>query len=365
MVLGSSLTLILALVSLAEDWAHFRGNAELTGVSPSKLPDGLKLLWTYEAGESIESSPAIVSGTVYVGAQPGDLVAVDLETGKERWKAHLSDEGIGESSPAVQDSRVFIGDLSGVVHALNAADGEKLWTFKTGSEIKASPVVLGERVLIGSYDQNLYCLSARSGSLLWKFQANGPIHSTAAISKGRAFVAGCDEILRGIRIADGQEVLQVSSGAYTGASPALVGDLAYYGTFNNDVLAVDLASRKIIWSYQHPERQFPFYSSAAVAEGKIVLGGRDKIVHCLDAQSGKALWTFATGARVESSPAVAAGRVYIGSNDGRFYVLELATGKKLWEFNAGAPLSSSPAISGGRVVIGSQDGRLYCFGAAP
>ena len=95
---------------------------------------------------------------------------------------------------------------------------------------------------------------------------------------------------------------------------------------------------------------------------RIVIGGRDKFVHCLDARTGKAIWTFATGARVDSSPAIAGNRVYVGSNDGRFYVLDLATGKKIWVFDTGSPLSASPAIAEGRVVIGSQDGRLYCFG---
>jgi outer membrane protein assembly factor BamB len=85
-------------------------------------------------------------------------------------------------------------------------------------------------------------------------------------------------------------------------------------------------------------------------------------VRALDAATGKAAWTFATRARVDSSPAVSGGRVYVGSHDGRLYVLDVATGKKHWEFDAGAGLSASPAIAGGRVVIGSQDGRVYCFG---
>ena len=128
------------------------------------------------------------------------------------------------------------------------------------------------------------------------------------------------------------------------------------------MLSVNLQSRQLVWRYENKQRQFPFYSSAALADGKVVLGGRDKLVHCLDAKTGKALWTFTTRARVDSSPAVAGGRVYIGSNDGRFYVLQLATGAKIWEFEAGAALSASPAIADGKVVIGAQDGRLYCFG---
>ena len=74
-----------------------------------------------------------------------------------------------------------------------------------------------------------------------------------------------------------------------GASPAIEKDRAYYGTFNNDVLAVDLRTGTTVWRYEHPERHFPFYSSAAVTNGKVVLGGRDKMVHCLDTDTGT--WT--------------------------------------------------------------------------
>jgi eukaryotic-like serine/threonine-protein kinase len=344
----------------AENWSQFRGNQSLTGVSQSNVPNSLKPLWTYEAGDSIESSAAIVGGTVFVGSQKGDLVALSLENGSVYWKFSTG-AAIGESSPAYSNGVVYIGDLNGWLNALNASDGRKLWAFKTNGEIKSSPVVVGDQVLIGSYDENLYCLRARTGTLAWKFKTNGPVHSTPGIADGMAFIAGCDELFRAIRIADGKEVFNVSSGAYTGASPALKDGSAFHGTFDNEVLSVNLAQKQIAWHYEHPERKFPFYSSAAVTRERVVIGGRDKMVHGLTLQ-GKMVWTFATRARVESSPAIADGRVFVGSNDGRFYVLSLSNGTKLWEFDAGAPLSASPAIANGKIVIGSQDGRLYCFG---
>ena len=357
--------LCLAVSALAQDtpgqnWSQFRGNPSLTGVSQSNVPASLKQLWTYEAGESIESSAAIVGSTVFVGSQKGELTALNLENGSVYWKFPTGSP-IGESSPAYGSGAVYIGDLGGWLNAINASDGKKIWAFKTGGEIKSSPVIVGDRVLIGSYDEHLYCLSARDGSLLWKFKTNGPVHSTPSISGGMAFIAGCDEMFRAIRVADGKEVFQVSSGAYTGASPALRDGSAFYGTFDNEVLSVNLAQKQIAWRYQHPDRKFPFYSSAAVTNTRVVVGGRDKMVHGLTL-AGKGVWTFATRARVESSPAIAGDRVFVGSNDGRFYVLALSNGAKLWEFNAGAPLSASPAIANGRIVIGSQDGRLYCFG---
>ncbi len=344
-------------------WPQFRGTPLLTGVSPDPLKAPLKVQWTYEAGESVESSAAIVNGTVFVGSQPGVLVALDLVSGKPKWEYKVSEAGLAESSPAVARNLVLVGDLEGVVHAVGAADGKARWTFKTGAEIKSSPVVVGDRVLIGSYDAHLYCLSL-DGALVWKVETKAQVHATPAVRNGIAYVAGCDEILRAIRIADGRELFTMSSGSYTAASPAIVGSRAYYGTFESEVLAVDLDARKLLWRYRHPERNFPFYASAAVADGRVFVGGRDKMVHALDATTGKAIWTFTTRARVDSSPAVAGGIVWVGSNDGRLYALDAASGKSVWEFDAGGPLSASPAIAGGRLVIGSQDGTVFCLGPA-
>ena len=154
----------------------------------------------------------------------------------------------------------------------------------------------------------------------------------------------------------------MSSGAYTGASPVIEGSRAYYGTYENEVLGVDLKARKIVWTYKHPERNFPFYSSAALSGDRIVVGGRDKMIHAINKTTGKPIWTFTTRARVDSSPVIAGNRVYVGGSDGKLYVLDLQSGKSVFEFEAGGPLSASPAVASGRLVIGSQDGKLFCLG---
>ncbi len=352
---------ISAQSQTADSWPQFRANYNLTGVAASTVPDNLKVLWTYDAGESIESSAAIADGTVYVGVSTGDLIAVDLSSGKLKWKYKTKDMVL-ESSPAVGSGMVFIGDQAGVFHAVNASTGKGVWSYPTGTEIKCSPVIVGDKVLIGSYDGYLYCFQMRDGKTVWRFKTENYVHGTPAIVDGVAYFAGCDEIFHGIRITDGKEVVRVPAGGNTASSVATNGTSFFFGNFNNEVVRLDMKLKKQAWLYTHPQRQFPFYSSAALVEGKVVIGGRDKMVHCLNAATGKALWTFRTNARVESSPAIASGKVYVGSNDGRFYVLDLAKGTKLWEFNAGGALSASPAIASGRVVIGDQNGKLYCFG---
>jgi outer membrane protein assembly factor BamB len=365
-----ALVLVLALTwpldsarpaGAAQDWPQFRGSLTLAGVS-SGLPAKLSLLWTAEIGESVESSAAIVDGTVFVGAQPGVLAAIDLQSGAIKWKYQTSDVGLRESSPAVANGVVYVGDLAGVLHAVDVATGKARWTFETQSEIRSSPVVVDDHVLIGSYDGTLYCLSLE-GSLIWQVTTDGPVHATPAVRDGVAYIAGCDETLRAIRLSDGAQVFTMSSGAYTGASPALAGSRAFYGTFENEVLGVDLAARRILWRYRNPDRSFPFYSSPAVDGNRVFVGGRDRLLHAIDAGTGKAIWTFATRARIDSSPAVGGDRVYVGSGDGRLYVLDAQDGTLQWEFEAGAPISASPAIAQGRIVIGAHDGRIYCLGS--
>jgi outer membrane protein assembly factor BamB len=346
-------------------WPQFRGDAQLTGVASGTLPDKLALKWTYETGDIIESSAAIVDGTVYVGAGTGDLLAIDLETGKLRWKYSTGSQ-IGESSPAVGNGRVFVGDLAGIVHAVDAKSGTRAWTFKTGGEVKSSPVLVNGLVLVGSYDTHLYALQEKDGGVRWKLQTNGPVHATAAVQNGVIYLGGCDERFRAVRVADGKVLFELPLGGYTGASPAIGAERAFVGTFNQDVVAFDLRAKRALWRFRDPEREFPYYSSAALlrrgTDTIVVVGGRDKRVHAIDAKSGKAAWTFITRARVDSSPAIAGGRVYVGSSDGKLYALDGATGQKQWEFDAGDAITASPAIAGGRLVVGAQDGRIYCFG---
>src|SRR4030095_2340421 len=128
--------LVVSAQTPAANWYQFRGNPRLTGIASTAPPERPKLQWTYEAGESIESSAAIVDGVVYVGSAKGELLAIDLHSGTMRWKYATGEGGfIGESSPAVGGDAVFVGDLAGVVHAVRVRDGQKVWTFKTGGEI--------------------------------------------------------------------------------------------------------------------------------------------------------------------------------------------------------------------------------------
>ena len=271
------------------------------------MPATLKVRWTFEAGDAVESSAAIAGGVAYVGSQKGELLALDLATGKPRWR-YKTVEGIGESSPAVSTALglVFVGDLSGTVHAVRVADGQAAWTFKTKGEVKSSPVVVGDKR--GDRLVRRQPLRPRRQGRHAGLDASTP-RTTCTARRPSSTASPTSPAATRCSAPSASATARTSATCRSAPTPAPRSRWrtarAYFGTFENEVLAVDLAAKKVVWRYQPKERQFPFYSSAAIADGKVILGGRDKVVHAIDAASGKAVWTFPTKARVESSAAVA------------------------------------------------------------
>ncbi len=108
-------------------------------------------------------------------------------------------------------------------------------------------------------------------------------------------------------------------------------------------------------------------SAPVVAEGKLFVASIDTHdVHALDASSGKRLWSFKAGGRVDSPPTIWQGRVLFGSADGHVYCLRADDGSLVWQFIA-APndlrmtayeqLESVWPVHGSVLV---REGTVYC-----
>jgi outer membrane protein assembly factor BamB len=359
--LAAVFAVALLIPPLAADWPVFRGDALMSGVGQAKLPAQLAERWAFKCGDMVEGAPAIASGSVYVASLDKHLYALELATGKQKWKAKL---GAAKASPSVKGDRVYVGDLDGKFYCVQAATGEVVWTFQTDGEIASGCNFHGDNILIGSHDATLYCLGP-DGKKLWEVKTEGPVNGSPVVVGDTTFVAGCDSVLHVLDAKTGKETGTVDLGGQAAATAAVSGDFAYVGTMANQVVGIDWKRLKKVWAFESKRSQ-PFYASAAVTDSLVVAGCRDKRVYAIDRKTGAEVWNFATPGQIDASPAVVGDRVYVGcltDDEPNFFVLDLKTGKKVQELKLDAAVTGSVAVGPDCVIFGTDRGTVYCLGA--
>lgn len=355
-------------------WDSFRNGDEQRGVAGSKLAQKPELLWELKSPDGWLSTVAIVDGRVYAPALEGYVYCLDLRTGKEIWKYRSIEDkdpkkfAAGfKAAPRVTKDAVYVGDEDGYFHAIDRKTGKKKWVFETNAEIAGGAGIVGKNLLVPSHDASLYWLVINTtnpkGEQAFSFETQDRVNCTPAISGNFTFVAGCDEHLRVIDVKQRKEIRDIPLESYLIASPALHGDVLYVGTYTGEVVAVNWKTGEFVWRYKG-KREMEFHASAAVTDDFVVVGGHDRIMHCINRKNGKPHWTFPTKAAINSSAAIVDNRVFFGSDDGNIYGVSLKDGKEVWKFTAGKDVSAGVAIGDECLVVGSagNNGRLYCFG---
>lgn len=108
-------------------------------------------------------------------------------------------------------------------------------------------------------------------------------------------------------------------------------------------------------------------SEAAVAEGVVVFGNVEGVIHAVDLSTRQERWQVTTEDTIEATPAIAGGRVFVGSDDGVFRALDLRDGKLLWElkgeekFPTGAALVDPPDGGDPLLLVNCYDGVSHCL----
>jgi outer membrane protein assembly factor BamB len=277
--------------------------------------------WAMTGGVLIEFPPVLCGRALYVMKNNGALYAVSRTSGRVRWKRKLGD--LAAASPACAHGTVYSvllargkGIKAGRVVAVNAATGRTRWSRKIPSRVESSPLLDAGRLYFGSEDGTVYALRAGDGAVRWRYKAAGAVKGGLALKDGKLF----------------------------------------FGDYGGKVQAIRQADGHRLWSSNSAGTRFGlragrFYSTAAVAYGRVYIGSLDGFVYSFAASNGKLAWRHRTGGFVYSSPAVASvgntgPTVYIGSYDGKLYALNAESGKVRWARNSGGRISGSPSVIG-------------------
>jgi len=350
--------------SLPGEWTSHRGSPEQRGVAEGQLADELELVWSVEVGGAVTSSPVVQDGIVYFGSDDQHLWALDAETGEERWS--FATEDIIEAPPLLLGGKVYIGSSDFYIYCLDAKSGEEVWRVPTDDKILGAvnwfEGAEGVRLVVGSYDTRVYCLDPADGSKQWVYVTENYVNGTPAIERDRIVFGGCDAYLHVVSGATGEALQKVllGEGCHVAGSVGVEDGKAYFGHYGNAFVCIDLATGEEVWSYE--DERHPFFSAPAIGAERVVFGGRDKALHCVNKADGAPLWAFPTRRKVDASPTICGDKVVFGSGDGNLFVVGLDDGVERWSYEIGRSIFTSPAIVDGRVYVGANDSRLYCFG---
>jgi outer membrane protein assembly factor BamB len=347
------------------DWPLFRGDPSLRGVASGSFPSRAELLWKAPTGAAIASSPVVADGKVFVGSDDQHLHCVALEDGAPRWVFETGD--MIEAPPLVHRGSVYFGSSDFFFYALDAQTGELRWKHEVGDKILGGANWIdapgGEEswIVVGCYDNKLYCFDT-DGEVQWEYLTDNYVNGTPAVWGTEIVFGGCDAVLHVVDGHTGEAAYQVEVGdsCHIAGSAGVADGKAFFGHYGNEFVCLDWRASKIDWRYG--DSRFAFFSSPAIYEGRVVFGGRDKKLHCVDQATGTPYWTYATRRKVDSSPVICGDGVVFASGDGRLYGLGLKDGEERWVFEIGSAIYSSPAVADGVVFVGCDDGHLYAVG---
>src|SRR5712692_3701597 len=149
----------------------------------------LHAAWIFqtEVKESLETSPIVVNGVMYVTTSFSHVYALDAQTGAELWHyKHAMGPittyccGPNNRGVAVSEDKVYLGTLDAKLVALDAKTGKVVWQSaiadpELGYSETMAPTVVKGKVLVGTNGGEygirgfVKAYDAKDGKLIWTF----------------------------------------------------------------------------------------------------------------------------------------------------------------------------------------------------
>mgnify|MGYP001821292570 CR=1 FL=1 len=327
------LLLLPSLLAAAPDWTQWRGPTRDGQVHAGAQPwpprlekDTLQPLWSVPLAEGY-SSPVVSGSRVFTfetrNKKEEIVRAFDRKTGQPIWKASWAGSmkvpffarkngSWVRSSPACDGTTLYVGGMRDVLVALDVATGKERWrtdfpqadgTAKPQFGFVCSPL-LGPDHLYVQAGSALRKIRKSDGKTIWKaLEDDRAMFGSAFSSPVRARIHGRDQVVVQSRMALGgvdpgtgtllwSTPVKASRGMNILTPTVLGNDLftASYGggsfyfriSPGNGVQSVDL-----VWN----DKLEGYMSSPVVIGGKLYLHARDKRFHCLDPATGRILWS--------------------------------------------------------------------------
>lgn len=306
------------------NWFTYSGNYAAHRFSPLDQIDvdnvgDLRVEWVYQTQPGlVETTPVVVDGIMYITEPPSTVTALDARTGRRiwRWVDDVPQQTLNIGFPrvnrgvAVLDETIYVGTLDARLVALDAESGIERWSTvvadnSIGFSMTGAPLAIDGKIVVGVAGAEagirgfLDAYDAETGELVWRsYTVPAPGEPGSETWEGDAWEHG-----------GGSTWL---TGSY---DPEL--DLIYWGTgnpapdWNGDVrpgdnlytaslIAVDGQTGEMRWHFQFTPHDTHDWDATEIPvlldleyEGRqrklVVMANRNAFYYVLDRETGEFL----------------------------------------------------------------------------
>lgn len=333
-----------------------RGNAARTGALAGPAPlERPVVRWKAFVGGESYASPIVGESAVYIATKAGSVVALGLATGEEVWRADVGDY-IARSTPALSGDTLYVAAGYSLL-ALDAETGRERWSVPLRFAGSSSPVVVGDRLYVATQEGHVSAFTTATGDEVWHYRNDNLLFGSPSVAEGVVVIGDEAGIVTGLDIGTGREVWQQPLDGEIFATPAIADGVVYVATTAPSLVALDVQTGEERW-----RRGVGGESSPALAGDSVYLGGDDQSLRALDRETGEIRWSSPLGYAIRSSATVTDEAVLIGSGP-TLNAIDPRDGSILWTHVTGGEVTADLAAVGGMVVVGSHDGYIYALGA--
>jgi quinoprotein glucose dehydrogenase/quinate dehydrogenase (quinone) len=270
---------------------RFSSAAQITAANV----DQLQVAWTYRTGDlpgassyyTFETTPIKVDDTLYLCTPRNIVVALDADSGAEKWRfdPKLDEKGVvmlvcrgvayHAAAADVRDCprRLLMGTLDGRLIAINADTGERCAGFGSNGEVSlrenlgnvmagtqyitSPPAIAGNAVIVGGAVLDgmsvnmpsgvVRAFDAITGRPLWAWDAGRS--ETTPLMPGESYPRGSPNAWSLFSVDAELGLVYIPTG---NATPDFYGAQRpeAYGRYSSSVVALDVASGAVRWSFQ-------------------------------------------------------------------------------------------------------------------
>ena len=389
---------------IASDWPEFRGpNAQghakglkLSANISAKSPH---LKWKAPVPGLGWSSPVIVKNRIYLTsaiendqALTLNAICFDTNNGQQLWNTPIINvakaprmhrkNSQASPSPIIKNGRLYVHFGHMGTACLNIK-GKVIWknetvTYSPVHGNGGTPALLDDKLIFscdGAKNPFVIALDIKDGSEVWK--VNRSVNAKKKFSfctplilkdeKSTQILLPGSDMIGSYDPNDGREIWRATYNGYSVVPRPVTGHgMVFFSTGFDRAKAMavqlggkgDVTDTHIKWILP---KGAPHTPSMILDKNLLYMISDSGIASCIDAKSGKVIWSERLGGNCSASPLLADGKLYVINESGMIYVLE--AGEKftlLSKNNLAERTLASPAVADGALFI-RTDKNLFKF----